>query len=68
MINDYQMYGGTPHLDGAYTVFGEILEGLDVVKVMQSVPTDSLDRPVDDVLILRAKVERRPFSGREGVE
>lgn len=68
MINDYQMYGGTPHLDGAYTVFGEILEGLDVVKIMQSVPTDSLDRPVDDVLILRAKVERRPFSGREGVE
>lgn len=58
MISDYQMYGGTPHLDGAYTVFGEVVEGLEVVKSMQAVPTDSLDRPVDDVLILRAKVER----------
>ncbi|MBR6699316.1 MAG: peptidylprolyl isomerase [Bacteroidaceae bacterium] len=58
MISDYQMYGGTPHLDGAYTVFGEVVEGLEVVKSMQAVPTDSLDRPVGDVLILRAKVER----------
>lgn len=58
MISDYQMYGGTPHLDGAYTVFGEVVEGLEVVKSIQAVPTDSLDRPVDDVLILRAKVER----------
>lgn len=58
MINDYQMYGGTPHLDGTYTVFGEVIEGLETVKTIQSVPTDSLNRPVEDVLILRATVER----------
>lgn len=59
MINDYQMYGGTPHLDGAYTVFGQVIEGLDVVEAIQAVPTDTTDRPLEDVAIVRAVVERR---------
>lgn len=58
MISDYQMYGGTPHLDGTYTVFGEVIEGLDVVEAIQKCPTDANDRPLEDVVILRAKVER----------
>ena len=58
MISDYQMYGGTPHLDGTYTVFGEVIEGLDIVETIQKSPTDANDRPVEDVIILRAKVER----------
>ena len=58
MISDYQMYGGTPHLDGTYTVFGEVIEGLDVVEAIQKCPTDTNDRPLEDVVILRAKVER----------
>ena len=58
MISDYQMYGGTPHLDGTYTVFGEVIEGLDIVDTIQKSPTDANDRPVEDVIILHAKVER----------
>ena len=58
MISDYQMYGGTPHLDGTYTVFGEVIEGLDVVEAIQKCPTDANHRPLEDVVILRAKVER----------
>lgn len=56
MISDYQMYGGTPHLDGTYTVFGEVVAGMEVVKTIQAVPTDSNNRPLDDVKILRATV------------
>ena len=52
----YQEQGGTPHLDGQYTVFGEVVEGLDVVKDIQWVATDSHDRPVEDIRIIRATV------------
>ncbi len=59
MIDDYQMLGGTPHLDGTYTVFGQVIEGLDVVETIQAVATDSVDRPLEDVVIIRAVVEQR---------
>ncbi|MCL3780031.1 peptidylprolyl isomerase [Prolixibacteraceae bacterium JC049] len=45
----YSTVGGTPHLDGAYTVFGEIVEGLDIVDKIAEVETDSYDRPTKDV-------------------
>lgn len=54
MFQTYKRIGGTPHLDGQYTVFGEVVEGLDVVERIQRVFTDDYDRPVDDVRILRA--------------
>lgn len=57
MSQAYQQYGGTPHLDGAYTVFGEVVEGLKVVNAIQRVQTDINDRPVEDVRIIRAYVE-----------
>lgn len=50
----YKTIGGTPHLDGQYTVFGEVISGLDVVDAIQNMPTDSLDRPLQDVRILKA--------------
>jgi len=50
----YKTVGGTPHLDGQYTVFGEVVSGLDVVDAIQQVPTDPNDRPLEDVRILRA--------------
>ena len=56
MIRYYRRVGGTPHLDGQYTVFGEVIEGLDVVDRIQRVMTDDYDRPVSDVRILRATV------------
>ncbi len=54
----YRTVGGTPHLDGQYTVFGRVVEGLETVEAIQRVPTDSLDRPATDVRILSARVER----------
>ena len=52
----YLKYGGTPHLDGQYTVFGEVIDGLDVVRNIQWVETDSNDRPIEDIRIVRAVV------------
>ncbi len=54
----YMTIGGTPHLDGTYTVFGEIVEGLDVVERMQAAATDDADRPLQPIYILRATVVR----------
>ncbi len=54
----YKTIGGTPHLDGQYTVFGEVTEGLDIIEKMQLVPTDKNDRPVEDIRILKATVTK----------
>lgn len=52
----YKAKGGTPHLDGQYTVFGEVVEGIDVVNAIQWMETDKNDRPLEDVRILKATV------------
>ena len=53
----YIKHGGVPHLDNGYTVFGEVLEGMDVVDKIQNVATDKAnnDRPLTDIIILKAK-------------
>lgn len=53
----YIKYGGVPHLDNGYTVFGEVLEGLDVVDKIQNVATnkENNDRPLEDIIILKAE-------------
>ncbi len=53
----YTTLGGTPHLDGQYTVFGEVEEGLDVVEMIQSSATGRGDRPVDDIEMRACIVE-----------
>lgn len=49
--NDYIHLGGVHHLDKEYTVFGEVIEGLEVIDKIASLPTDGNDRPLDDVKI-----------------
>lgn len=53
---DYINIGGTPHLDGQYTVFGEVVEGMETVEKIQNVETGNADRPVEDVKILKITV------------
>ena len=53
----YSTIGGTPHLDGQYTVFGEVEEGLDVVEMIQSSATGRGDRPVDDIEMKMVVIE-----------
>jgi cyclophilin family peptidyl-prolyl cis-trans isomerase len=66
MIQAYRHTGGTPHLDGQYTVFGRVTEGLDVVERIQKTFTDDYDRPVDDVRIIRATCNELPAPKRLG--
>lgn len=56
MRADYATRGGTPHLDGQYTVFGQVVEGLKVIEKIQKEVTDENDRPIEDVRILQARV------------
>lgn len=52
----YTTVGGTPHLDGQYTVYGRVLSGMDIVEKIEKVDTDGNDRPLEDVKIISAKV------------
>lgn len=55
-IQAYTTVGGAPHLDGAYTVFGEVVEGMDVVEKIGNAGTNRADRPKTDIRILKATV------------
>ena len=53
----YSTVGGTPHLDGAYTVFGEVIEGLDVIDKIAAVQCDPMSRPETDVKMKIKKID-----------
>jgi cyclophilin family peptidyl-prolyl cis-trans isomerase len=57
--NTYKSLGGTPRLDGAYTVFGEVINGLDIIDKIADAKTDENDRPVTDIRILKMKLVRK---------
>ena len=52
----YINYGGSPHLDGGYTVFGEVLDGMEVVEKIQAVETGFANRPKEDIRIEKATI------------
>ena len=52
----YTTVGGTPHLDGTYTVFGEVVEGMDIVAKIETTATGAQDRPKEDIKIISMKV------------
>jgi len=55
----YKTTGGTPFLDATYTVFGEVVEGLDIVDKIASVTTGEADKPLADIRILKAKIVKK---------
>lgn len=55
-IDAYTSIGGTPHLDGQYTVFGEVLSGMYVVDKIQNTTTGRMDRPTVDIRIVKATI------------
>lgn len=55
--NVYATFGGSPHLDGEYTVFGEVEQGLDVVEKIQNAPTGIADRPIEDIVVKMTVIE-----------
>lgn len=57
LIKDYSEKGGTPFLDGDYTVFGEVVSGMDVIEEIQKAETDRSDRPKEDIRIISMSVE-----------
>lgn len=54
----YSTIGGTPHLDMDYTVFGEVIEGLNIVDLIAQVKTDQVNRPLQDIIIKNVSVEK----------
>jgi len=59
----YTTHGGTPFLDGNYTVFGEVTKGLDVVDTIAQLARNAADRPNADVRMLKVRVLRNKFLG-----
>jgi cyclophilin family peptidyl-prolyl cis-trans isomerase len=55
----YKTVGGVPHLDGGYTVFGEVTEGMDVVEKISNEPRDQHDRPKQDIRIISLRVIKK---------
>ena len=52
----YTTVGGAPHLDGDYTVFGEVIDGMDTIDKIEKAETDGRDRPKDDIRIISMKI------------
>lgn len=58
MEQAYTTVGGAPHLDGAYTVFGEVIAGTEVIDRIEKAETDPADRPTEDIRIISMSIVR----------
>lgn len=69
-IEVYTTIGGAPHLDGEYTVFGQVIDGLDVIDKISVQPTDNRNRPTKDIrlLIEVEEVPKRRITRKYGYE
>jgi len=54
----YKTIGGTPHLDGNYTVFGQVTEGFEVIDKIARVKTDASDRPIEDIYMTIKRIKK----------
>jgi cyclophilin family peptidyl-prolyl cis-trans isomerase len=62
----YKTIGGAPHLDGNYTVFGEVTEGMDIADKIAAEPRDTHDRPNKDIRILKLSVvDEKPVKAKK---
>ena len=58
----YKTLGGAAHLDQNYTVFGEVVKGMEVVDSIASAQTNTIDRPLKDIRIITARlIDRKDY-------
>ncbi|WP_421977279.1 peptidylprolyl isomerase [Roseivirga seohaensis] len=69
-VEAYTTVGGAPHLDGEYTVFGQVVEGLDVIDKIAAVETNRRDKPTEDIRMTIAVIEmsKKEITKKYGIE
>ena len=55
-------YASHPHLDGSYSIFGHVINGLDVLERLEKVPADSNDRPTEEITLKSVTIHANPIA------